>query len=200
MDRFARILGLSNDPAPGFNIEQEAKKGTKLAPLPYAVKGMDVSFSGLLSAIEEVWRREGTVEGGSGKYTAADMCFSLQETVFSMLIEVTERAMAHIGSNEVLIVGGVGCNVRLQEMMQLMAEDRGGTLYASDSRCKLLYFNFLFVCWFVCLFVCLFAYLFVYFFGFIGSKIARKTSQNAENQSWWQSKGQSQADVELNNE
>jgi len=30
-----------------------------------------------------------------------------------MLVEVTERAMAHCGSNEVLLVGGVGCNERL---------------------------------------------------------------------------------------
>ena len=41
--------------------------------------------------------------------TPADLCFSLQETVFAMLVEITERAMAHIGSKEVLVVGGVGC-------------------------------------------------------------------------------------------
>lgn len=38
--------------------------------------------------------------------------FSVQETVFSMLVEITERAMAHCGSQEVLIVGGVGCKYR----------------------------------------------------------------------------------------
>jgi N6-L-threonylcarbamoyladenine synthase len=26
LDRFARVVGLPNDPAPGYNIEQEAKK------------------------------------------------------------------------------------------------------------------------------------------------------------------------------
>ncbi|KAH8019233.1 hypothetical protein HPB51_018460 [Rhipicephalus microplus] len=52
LDRFARVLKLSNDPSPGYNIEQMAKKGTKLIPLPYVVKGMDVSFSGVLSFIE----------------------------------------------------------------------------------------------------------------------------------------------------
>ena len=31
-----------------------------------------------------------------------------------MLIEITERAMAHCGKNTVLIVGGVRCNQRLQ--------------------------------------------------------------------------------------
>jgi N6-L-threonylcarbamoyladenine synthase len=40
--------------------------------------------------------------------------------------------MAHIGSTEVLIVGGVGCNERLQEMMGQMAEQRGAHVYATD--------------------------------------------------------------------
>ena len=101
----------------------------------------------------------------SGEYTAADLCFSLQETVFAMLIEITgdckfyytclnvsfyfalldmllllvffyviERAMAHCGSQEVLIVGGVGCNKRLQEMMGVMAKERGANLFATDMR------------------------------------------------------------------
>lgn len=39
LDRFARVLKLSNDPSPGYNIEQLAKKGKKLLPLPYVVKG-----------------------------------------------------------------------------------------------------------------------------------------------------------------
>ena len=51
-----------------------------------------------------------------------------------MLVETTERAMAHCGSNEVLLVGGVGCNVRLQKMMQQMASERGGSVCAMDDR------------------------------------------------------------------
>ena len=51
-----------------------------------------------------------------------------------MLIEITERAMAHSDSSEVLIVGGVGCNERLQEMMRIMAEERGGRLFATHER------------------------------------------------------------------
>lgn len=47
-----------------------------------------------------------------------------QETLFAMLVEITERAMAHCGKNDVLIVGGVGCNVRLQEMMEIMVKVR----------------------------------------------------------------------------
>lgn len=46
---------------------------------------MDVSFSGILSYIEEhlpSWLE-------SKEFTQEDLCFSLQETVFAMLIEIT---------------------------------------------------------------------------------------------------------------
>eukprot|EP00041_Stephanoeca_diplocostata_P002755 m.29488 g.29488 ORF g.29488 m.29488 type:complete len:336 (-) comp13737_c0_seq1:306-1313(-) len=130
LDRFARVLKIPNDPSPGYNIEQRAKQGNKLITLPYAVKGMDVSFSGITSFIEKAAKTK--LE--SGECTPEDLCFSLQETVFAMLVEITERAMAHCNSTEVLIVGGVGCNKRLQEMMGVMAAERGATLYATDMR------------------------------------------------------------------
>lgn len=85
---------------------------------------MDVSFSGLLSHLETV----------APDHAPEDLCYSLQETVFAMLVETTERAMAHVGAQEVLIVGGVGCNERLQAMMAAMVEQRGGRLYATDER------------------------------------------------------------------
>lgn len=130
LDRFARVIKIPNDPSPGYNIEQLAKSGSRYIELPYSVKGMDVSFSGINSYIEEVAK----TKLASGECTRGDLCFSLQETVFAMLVEITERAMAHCGSNEVLIVGGVGCNKRLQEMMEVMARERGAKLYATDMR------------------------------------------------------------------
>ena len=54
LDRFARIINLSNDPSPGYNIEQLAKEGKIFVPLPYVVKGMDVSFSGILTSVEKI--------------------------------------------------------------------------------------------------------------------------------------------------
>jgi len=139
LDRFARVIGLSNDPSPGFNIEQEAKKGKRLLSLPYATKGMDISLSGILTATEaytydKKFRSSQSPSDGEDIITPADLCFSLQETVYAMLVEITERAMAHIGSKEVLIVGGVGCNERLQDMMGIMAKERGGQVFATDER------------------------------------------------------------------
>ncbi|KAH8888766.1 putative tRNA threonylcarbamoyladenosine biosynthesis protein kae-1 [Thozetella sp. PMI_491] len=137
LDRFARTLNIPNDPAPGYNIEQLAKKGGRvLLDLPYTVKGMDCSFSGILARADELAAL--MKAGGKGPdgepFGPEDLCFSLQETVFAMLVEITERAMAHVGSSQVLIVGGVGSNERLQEMMGLMAAERGGSVYATDER------------------------------------------------------------------
>ncbi|KAJ7293700.1 glycoprotease family-domain-containing protein [Mycena rebaudengoi] len=141
LDRFARVINLSNDPSPGYNIEQEAKKGSRLVTLPYTTKGMDVSFSGILTSTEAYtydkrFRADGQPRNPNDEdiITPADLCFSLQETIFAMLVEITERAMAHIGSKEVLIVGGVGSNQRLQDMMGIMAEERGGKVFATDER------------------------------------------------------------------
>lgn len=130
LDRFARALDIPNDPAPGYNIEQLAKNGSKFVELPYTVKGMDVSFSGILSYAEKEARKMLK----TGEATREDLCFSFQETLFAMLLEITERAMAHCGVSDVLIVGGVGCNLRLQAMMEVMAKERGGKLYAMDDR------------------------------------------------------------------
>ena len=77
---------------------------------------MDVSLSGILTSAEvyvldKRFRSDGVAQEGEDIITPDDLCFSLQETVFAMLVETTERAMAHIGSREVLIVGGVGCKL-----------------------------------------------------------------------------------------
>ncbi|THW10585.1 peptidase M22, glycoprotease [Aureobasidium pullulans] len=74
LDRFARVLAISNDPAPGYNIEQMAKKGKVLVELPYAVKGMDVSFSGILARIEELAKK---LEAGQNGKTDVMACVAL---------------------------------------------------------------------------------------------------------------------------
>ena len=53
----------------------------------------------------------------------------MQETVFAMLVETAERALAHTGKKELLLGGGVACNSRLQEMCKIMCEERGCKLF-----------------------------------------------------------------------
>lgn len=95
------------------------------------------SFSGILTFVETLAKTKLAKDEDNlkkGQITKADLCYSLQETLFAMLVEITERAMAHCGQNQVLIVGGVGCNQRLQEMMSMMVKDRNGHLCAMDHR------------------------------------------------------------------
>lgn len=118
IDKFGRSVGL---PFPsGPQLEKLAREGKELIDLPYSVKGMDVAFSGILTAAIQL--------RGQGK-RLEDMCFSLQETCFAMLVEVTERAMAHVEKDEVLLGGGVVQNKRLQEMVRIMAEERGAKMF-----------------------------------------------------------------------
>ncbi|CAL5398780.1 unnamed protein product [Camellia sinensis] len=98
-----------------------AKKGEKFIDLPYVVKGRDVSFSGILSYPEEKLKNNAC--------TSADLCYSLQRNCVS-----NARGDYRLSKKDVLIVGGVGCNERLQEMMRIMCSERGRKLFATDDR------------------------------------------------------------------
>ena len=112
IDSFARYAGLGFPGGP--KIEEKAKKG-KYVEIPYSVKGMDISLSGILTNLKQKLEKGESLE---------DLSYSLQETVFAMLIEVSERALAHVCKNELLLGGGVACNSRLQEMAKQMCVDR----------------------------------------------------------------------------
>lgn len=90
---------------------------------------MNVSFSGILNSIMKLWKLP-----ENERPDINDVCYSLQETAYSMLVEIVERALSFTDSKEVLIVGGVGCNLRLQNMMSLMAKYHNVKLYATDER------------------------------------------------------------------
>lgn len=127
LDKFARNQGI---PFPGGpKIEQLAAEYLSENPtptmeglqLPYAVRGMDLAFSGLLTAAQRL------IDNGAPLNA---VCWSLQEHAFASCVEVAERAMAHTGKSELLLGGGVACNNRMREMCNLMASDREGTSHA----------------------------------------------------------------------
>jgi N6-L-threonylcarbamoyladenine synthase/N6-L-threonylcarbamoyladenine synthase/protein kinase Bud32 len=123
LDKLGRELGLGFYAGPA--IERLAQEGDKLLELPYSVKGMDVAFSGIMTAALALRNRGCRLE---------DIAFSVQETVFAMLTEVTERAMAHIDRDQVLLGGGVAQNARLREMVEIMAKDRGAEMFVPGRR------------------------------------------------------------------
>ena len=119
LDKFARSKNL---PHPGGPVIETQGKQGQYIELPYTVKGMDLAFSGLVSAAKD------------SNAPLPDVCHSLQETAFAMCVEVTERAMSLAGKDEVLLVGGVGANRRLQEMLRTMCEDRGAQFFVPEQK------------------------------------------------------------------
>ncbi|MEM2047546.1 MAG: tRNA (adenosine(37)-N6)-threonylcarbamoyltransferase complex transferase subunit TsaD [Candidatus Jordarchaeales archaeon] len=117
LDMLARALGLKHPGGP--KVEELARKGSTFIPLPYVVKGMDLSYSGVYTA----------AVGKIGSCKVEDLCYSVQEVCFSMLAEVTERALAHTRKGDVLLTGGVGRNRRLQEMIRVIAEEHGASFH-----------------------------------------------------------------------
>ena len=49
-----------------------------------------------------------------------------------MLVEASERALAHTGKKELVLVGGVACNSRLQEMCKIMCSERNAKYFCPE--------------------------------------------------------------------
>ena len=122
LDKFTRHVGWSHPGGP--KVEAHAERG-EYAPLPYVVKGMDFSFSGIMSAAKQEVDRGTPVE---------DVCRGLEETIFGMLTEVAERALSLTGRDELVLGGGVGQNARLRRMLGEMCEARGAEFFAPEPR------------------------------------------------------------------
>jgi len=140
IDKFTRHVGWSH---PGGPKVEEAAEDGDYHEFPYVVKGMDFSFSGIMSAAKQAYdgvSASNASGGSSGEQSESDgvpvedVCCGLQETIFAMLTEVSERALSLTGSDELVLGGGVGQNARLQEMLKTMCEQRGADFYAPENR------------------------------------------------------------------
>jgi glycoprotease/Kae1 family metallohydrolase len=121
IDSVGRSMGLEH--AHGSVVEKMAREG-RYIPLPYSVKGMDLVFTGLLTEAQNSLKNR----------RKEDVCYSLQETAFSMLVEATERALALTRSRELILCGGVAQNSRLQEMLREMAKPHGCRLFVTEGQ------------------------------------------------------------------
>jgi len=107
IDTFARHCGIAFPGGP--EIEALALNG-KYLELPYSIKGMDVSFSGMLTKMKQLYDKG---------YKIEDLSFSLQETAFAMLVEAAERALAHTGKTELVLGGGVAATNDFRKCVKL---------------------------------------------------------------------------------
>lgn len=121
-DMFAREINLPSPAGP--QIEKLTQNASRFIPLPYVVKGNDVSYSGLLTASLSKLRSGEKLE---------DVCYSMQEVSCSMLAEAVERSLAYTGKKEILLTGGVAANKSLQDKLEKVAAIHDAICYTVKS-------------------------------------------------------------------
>jgi glycoprotease/Kae1 family metallohydrolase len=109
-DSFARAIKMEH--AHGAAVAKLAEGG-KYVDLPYSVKGMNLVFSGLLTAAEKAAKT----------HPHRDVAYSLMETSFAMTCEVTERALFLTKKKHLIACGGVAQNRRLQQMLKMLCKE-----------------------------------------------------------------------------
>jgi N6-L-threonylcarbamoyladenine synthase len=120
LDSFAREAGIV--PSWGSEVAKVAAGGSYFE-MPYTVKGMDFTFTGLLTfAVKSL-----------ALHPIKDVAYSLQETSFSMLCEASERAMLLTGKKNLIVCGGVAQSSRLKEMLEKMAKPHRRRVYVSPN-------------------------------------------------------------------
>jgi N6-L-threonylcarbamoyladenine synthase len=112
IDQLGRQLGIGFPAGPILDKMYFDKKS--YIELPYTVKGMDLAFSGLLTSAKQ----------RVGKELTEDIAYSFLHNAYSMLLEVVERALSYSGKKEIILVGGVAASKSLNNMLNIMAEDR----------------------------------------------------------------------------
>jgi len=117
LDKLAREMDYPHPGGP--EIEKLAEKTNEITDISYPIKGMDFSFSGLVTECERK----------VGKKDDKIIANSFQEHAYSAVVEALERAMAQENSDEALLTGGVAMNSRLREMVEKMCEQRDAEAY-----------------------------------------------------------------------
>ena len=113
LDTLGRYMGIGFPAGPV--IDKMYFEGKEYIDLPYTVKGMDLLFSGLLTASKLK----------VGNVRKENLAYSAMHNALAMLTEVSERALAHTRKKELLLTGGVAASKALQEMLGKMCEARG---------------------------------------------------------------------------
>ena len=114
LDKVGRLLNVEFPAGP--KIEELSKKGKNLIKLPYSVKGMDIQLGGIYTYIKNLIKKKNV--------NINDLAYSIQEYVFSMLAEISERGLSILDKKEFGLTGGVAVNKRLQEILYLMCNER----------------------------------------------------------------------------
>lgn len=128
IDTLVREVGLAPPYVVGgtHKLDLCAEGGVNFINLPYVVKGLDVSFSGILTAALRAFKE--------GKYDLKDICYSVREVAYSAIAEVVERGLMHTKKSEILVVGGVAASKVLRSKFEVISRLRNVKLGVVDPK------------------------------------------------------------------
>lgn len=128
-DKVARLLELAYPGGPALAALAEHGSAERFAlPRPLADRGLNLSFSGLKTAVRLVVEAE-RASGRLDERTRADIAASFEAAAVDTLVIKCVRALAETGLDRLVVAGGVGANRRLRERLGALAHERGFALH-----------------------------------------------------------------------
>lgn len=130
-DKVARLLDL---PYPGgpvlASLAEQGDPASYDLPRPLIDRGLEMSFSGLKSAVRRVVELEKQRLGGSLTTAAKqNLAAAFQAAVVETLVAKCARAVTATGRERLVIAGGVGANKQLRQELANWGNDQGVAVY-----------------------------------------------------------------------
>jgi len=120
-DKTAKLLGLGYPGGPALAaLAAKASIGRPRLPRPMLDRpGLEMSFSGLKTAVLTALRKPGTT------VDPAELALAFEEAVTATLVEKTRRAWIESAAPTLVVAGGVAANHRLRTGLQDLGQEMG---------------------------------------------------------------------------
>jgi N6-L-threonylcarbamoyladenine synthase len=129
-DKVARLLGLPYPGGPQLAALAEQGAGDRYAlPRPLKNQGLDMSFSGLKTAVRLTIDACRRADGTLADQVRADLAASFQAAVVDTLTGKCRRALEATGLERLVIAGGVGANRSLRASLAELGRRVGVRVY-----------------------------------------------------------------------
>ncbi len=119
-DKVARVVGIPYPGGPLMDKMAHVGKHTYNLPTPKDDNSYDFSFSGIKSAVINLVHNE---KQRGNEINKEDLAASFQETVVSILVKKTVRAIKEYDVKQLLVAGGVSANSGLRDALDKACEE-----------------------------------------------------------------------------
>jgi N6-L-threonylcarbamoyladenine synthase len=129
-DKVARLLGLPYPGGPQLAALAEHGDPERFTlPRPLKNQGLDMSFSGLKTAMRLAIEANRSADGTLPEPVRADLAASFQAAVVDTLTGKCRQALELTGLTRLIVAGGVGANRALRSSLAELGERLGARVY-----------------------------------------------------------------------